>query len=71
VSTEALSVNPSKEFSRTCCPYCGCRYAWRSHRRGLIERHLFRVFRLIPHRCTDCDRRFYARSVISGNDYKD
>jgi len=42
------------------CPYCGSREIHRSHARGIIERHVVRVFRFYPHRCESCDRRFFA-----------
>jgi hypothetical protein len=48
------------------CPYCGSKAVHRSRARGIIERHIVRFFRLYPHRCECCDRRFYVR-VSDGN----
>jgi hypothetical protein len=45
------------------CPRCGCGAVYRSRRRGLIERHLFRAIHLRPYRCENCDSRFYIRRI--------
>ena len=63
MSTEAFSIHKLRAFSKRCCPYCGCSELWRLRRRGLVERYLFRVFRLVPHQCTACDHRFYVRDL--------
>ena len=46
---------------RQTCPHCGSRNIHRSHSKGIIERHVMRVFRYYPHRCEVCGVRFYAR----------
>lgn len=46
------------------CPYCGCVEVYRTRSRGIIERHLLPMMHLGPHRCTSCDRRFYAWLVL-------
>jgi hypothetical protein len=45
------------------CPQCGCTAIHRSRRRGVIERHFFRVLRLSPYRCEGCDSRFFMREM--------
>ena len=61
VETDTVAVPRPTRYRRTICPHCGCARVWRSHRRGILERHVFGVFSLWPHRCSECDRRFYAR----------
>jgi len=45
---------------RRACPHCGSSEIYRSHARGIVERHIVRAFRFYPHRCAECDRRFYV-----------
>jgi len=43
------------------CAHCGSEEIYRQRPRGLIERHVFRVFNFAPYWCADCDSRFYLR----------
>ena len=63
MSTEAFSIPTPRGFLKRCCPYCSCTEVWRLQRRGLVERHLLRVFHLVPHQCSVCYHRFYVRDL--------
>jgi hypothetical protein len=41
------------------CPKCGENRAHRSHRAGVRD-VVYRLFRYIPYRCRNCQKRFYA-----------
>jgi hypothetical protein len=41
------------------CPKCEQPRAHRSHRKGLRD-YLYRYFQMIPYRCRNCGKRFYA-----------
>lgn len=43
------------------CPRCGNYSGLRSHRRKI--EYLLGIFGILPWRCADCRRRFYARTV--------
>ena len=34
---------------------------YRQRPRGIVERHVYRVFNYAPYWCADCDSRFYLR----------
>ncbi len=55
-----LKLNNSR--SRV-CPHCGSREIYRRAPRRIIEPHVVHVFRLFPHWCGHCDRRFYLFSA--------
>ena len=42
------------------CPSCGSQRVYRSRRRGVAERMLFRLLLVRPYRCESCDVRFYG-----------
>ena len=65
MATDAMGIHKSRGYFRPECPFCKCVRVWRLHPRGIIEKHLFRVFHLSPHQCMDCDQRFYARNTIA------
>jgi DNA-directed RNA polymerase subunit RPC12/RpoP len=49
-----MKVDPQRH-----CPHCGSAEVFRSHRRGAIERYLFRAIGMRSFRCVNCDARFY------------
>jgi hypothetical protein len=49
-------------LSNKACPHCRSFKTSRSHKRGGDERYLLRVIGILPHRCLNCDARFYAFS---------
>jgi len=50
----------SRQHLRTCA-HCGSCEVYRQRPRGIIERHVYRVFNYAPYWCADCDNRFYLR----------
>lgn len=52
--------NDGNESAGQKCPHCSGTLVRKSHRAGLLERTLLRVFFLRPYRCRECYRRFYA-----------
>jgi hypothetical protein len=60
-----LAVTPSGQSNdlrkvRTCA-HCGSEEIYRQRPRGLMERHVFKVFHFAPFWCAGCDRHFYLR----------
>lgn len=51
-------------FRKTACPFCGQGDFRRSRRHGVLERMLSNILGVYPYRCTECDRRFYARGPL-------
>ena len=43
------------------CTHCGSDEIYRQRPRGLIERHVCKVFHFAPFWCAGCDKRFYLR----------
>ena len=41
------------------CPSCKSRKLRRTHRIGIVERSLSKIFGLRPYRCKECDERFF------------
>jgi len=58
----AAAAGPIPAAAKRLCPYCRSVEITRSHRRGPIEKYLFRVIHLRVYRCDDCNARFYAFS---------
>jgi hypothetical protein len=46
---------------KAACPLCGSVDYRGSKRRGIYERFAFWLFKLLPHRCDECDARFFDR----------
>jgi hypothetical protein len=44
------------------CPHCRSVEAFRSHRKGPLEKYLLGAIGVRPYRCMNCDARFYAFS---------
>jgi transposase-like protein len=41
------------------CPSCKSSKLRRTHRTGIVERSLSKIFGLRPYRCKECDERFF------------
>ena len=57
--------------SKRFCPYCGGSEIFRSHRRGAMERYIFRPIGLRPFRCVNCNARFYRLKRSDGSESQD
>ncbi len=57
-------MNDANEPVNQRCPHCDGKLVRRSHRVGMLERIILRIFFLRPYRCRECYRRFYASAPI-------
>lgn len=60
MSSSSQSLEGVKK-RRHVCTHCGSEEVYRQRPRGLIERHVARVFHFAPYWCAACDRRCYLR----------
>jgi ribosomal protein L37AE/L43A len=44
------------------CPVCGSPEVRRATRKTVFEVYILPLVKLHPYRCSECDKRFYARS---------
>jgi hypothetical protein len=52
------------------CPDCGSTSAYRSRRRGFMEKFLLPIFLLQPVRCTQCFRRIRVSMFVEPQEHE-